>query len=421
MTAATTGGRMRLYASRDYRLWWFGAVISAIGSRVAGVALPIVVLMLTKSASQASIVAALGVVPFIVLGLPVGILVDRSKRKLLLGAASLVSMLAIGAIAAAYLLGSLTMGVIYAAALVCGSAAVVFGVAEVAVLPCLVPKELFGAASGQAEMIWGISAILGPPVAGLLYQLSVAAPFAADAVSFGLVGLCVLAIRTPLGAKPPFPPIKWRRDLGSGLRELRTWHRLRAITWLTLAGDVLFSGIPLVMIVLVQSSAGSPATIGLVFSAAAAGGIIGSVTANRIEQRIGLRAAVIAKHWLTAAVFPLLAIGLDPAVIAIVWAFVNFLVSILNVIQMQYLLSVIPADVLGRVQSFTAFLINGCAPIGIAVTGYVLDRLDGARTVLVFSVLLVLFSVYATFSRDLRTADRPGAEPAEHQPSEARE
>lgn len=134
----------------------------------------------------------------------------------------------------------------------------------------------------------------------MLYQWSAAAPFAATAACFAVVGLCVLAIRVPLGADPPFPPVQWRRELGSGLRELLARPRLRAITWLTLAGDVLFSDIGLVMIVLVRESGGSAATIGAVFSVAAAGTIVGSAVAHRIERRLGMLTAVVAKHWLTA-------------------------------------------------------------------------------------------------------------------------
>jgi hypothetical protein len=57
---------------------------------------------------------------------------------------------------------------------------------------------------------------------------------------------------------------------------------------------------------------------------------------------------VVAKHWLSAAVFPLLVIGLVPAQIGLVWASISFMVSIMNVIQMKYTFSVIPYEVLGR-------------------------------------------------------------------------
>jgi len=107
---------------------------------MAAVAMRLVVLLITGSATHASTVAALEVLPFLLLSVPVGILVDRSPRRLLLAAASLASLLGTAAVAVAYAVGALSMGVIYAAAVVWGVAGVVVGVAQVAALPRLVPK-----------------------------------------------------------------------------------------------------------------------------------------------------------------------------------------------------------------------------------------------------------------------------------------
>ncbi|HKT01760.1 MAG TPA: MFS transporter [Rugosimonospora sp.] len=395
----------RLYTTPDYRLWWLGNVASSVGSRTSAVAVPIVVLALTRSARQASLVAAVEAVPFLLLSLPVGVLVDRFSRKALMTGASLVSMLAVAAIPAAYTGHALTVGLIYAAAAVNGTAAVVFETAQAASLPAVVDAERLGAASGQAEMIWGISAVLGPPLAGLLLEVSIAAPFILDAASFLVVAVVILAIRARLGPRRPLPPVVWRQDLTAGVRELLSRPKLRSITGLTLLGDLLFAGISLLMIVLVQRGGGSAATVGLVFSGAAVGGIVGSAVANRLERRLGLVTLVVAKHWLTALAFPLLALGLPAVAVAAVWAFVNLLVSVLNVVQMRYLLAVVPPETLGRVQGVTNFLSFGSLPLGLAATGFVLDALGGPDTVLVVSAVLVLIALYCSASRAIRAKE----------------
>src|SRR5204862_7531640 len=136
--------------------------------------------------------------------------VDRVPRKAAMAGASLVSMLATAAIPVGYSIHALTVTLMYVAATVNGTGAVVFETAQAASLPRVVDAAQLGAASGQAEMIWGISAVLGPPLAGLLLDVSVAAPFTVDAVSFLVVAACILAIRARLGPERPLPPMIWK-------------------------------------------------------------------------------------------------------------------------------------------------------------------------------------------------------------------
>ena len=125
----------RLYTRPDYRLWWLGNAASSIGTRTSAVAVPILVLALTRSARQASLVAAVEALPFLLLSLPAGVFVDRVPRKAAMAGASLVSMLATAAIPAAYSIHALTVTLIYVAATVNGTAAVVFETAQAASLP----------------------------------------------------------------------------------------------------------------------------------------------------------------------------------------------------------------------------------------------------------------------------------------------
>lgn len=71
----------------------------------------------------------------------------------------------------------------------------------------------------------------------------------------------------------------------------------------------------------------------IVFSLAAVGGLPGSLITNRLERRIGLPAAVIGKHILVAALFPILLLDLPLYGVGIVWAAISFQVSIVGAIQ----------------------------------------------------------------------------------------
>jgi MFS family permease len=183
----------------------------------------------------------------------VGVVIDRAPRRLLLVCSSADSALATASIPAAYLAGTLTIGQIVAVALVNGTAAVFYSVSSSASLPRIVAKDQMGTAASQAETIWGLSATVGPSLAGLLItSVWLGAPFIVDAASFLIAAVCILRIRARLGADRPYPPLDWRKDLLAGARTIGDVPFLRSITILTVSGDALFSGISLLMIMLVR-------------------------------------------------------------------------------------------------------------------------------------------------------------------------
>ncbi len=69
------------WRNRDYLLLFGGQMVSNVGSEVSLLAFPLLVLFLTGSPAQAGIIGALRGLPYFVLGLPAGALVDRWDRK----------------------------------------------------------------------------------------------------------------------------------------------------------------------------------------------------------------------------------------------------------------------------------------------------------------------------------------------------
>lgn len=178
-------------------LLWSGQAASTTGSQVTQVALPLLILALTHSPVQASIVSGLGFLPYLLFSLPAGALVDRWNRKVVMMLCDAGRALNMSTVPLALLLGHLTMGQLYVVATVEGTLLVFFTVSEAACLTRLVPQEQLPQAAGQNEAIWGLSALCGPPLAGVLYQtLGRAIPFAFDAVSYAASVVSIGFIRT---------------------------------------------------------------------------------------------------------------------------------------------------------------------------------------------------------------------------------
>src|SRR5689334_11995421 len=96
-----------LWHNRDYLLLWSGQLLSTIGTQISQLAFPLLVLALTFSPAQAGIVAALRSLPFAVLCLPAGALVDRWDRRTVMLLCDSGRALVLGSIPLALWLGCL--------------------------------------------------------------------------------------------------------------------------------------------------------------------------------------------------------------------------------------------------------------------------------------------------------------------------
>jgi Transmembrane secretion effector len=193
---------------RDFNRLWVGQSISAFGSQVTMLALPLTaVLYLHATATQIGLLGAARELPVLGLMLFFGVVVDRMRRRPLMIGADLGRAGAIGAVPIFAWLGFLSMSVLYLVALVVGCLAVVFSLAYQAYLPTLVGPDRLLSGNSRLQTTQSLSDVAGPGLAGLLVQL-VKAPFAllADVLSFLALAWSVAAIRTPnrpWSANPP--------------------------------------------------------------------------------------------------------------------------------------------------------------------------------------------------------------------------
>jgi hypothetical protein len=392
-----------LWGNRDYRLVWGGNLASSIGSATVLIALPLLVLAITGRPLQAGGVGAAETIPYIALSLPLGLVVDRYPRRRLLIVAGIISMTASAIIPVVYYLGHLEIGLVYAVAILVACGGALDQIAQVAMLPALVSEAQLAAASGQSELIFNLSAIAGPPLAGLLLSGGhLGVPFIIDSVSFGVLALAAALIRSEPGPGEPAGEQRWRDEILAGFRTLARYRVVRALSLITLTGDFLFSGITVLMTVLLRSRGAAPPVIGAAFAIAATGGVIGALTATRFERAARLVTSVMRRSWATALLFPLLATGMPPLVLGVIWALMNVMIAYMNVTQMRLTISLVPSAVVGRTQSIVTFASYAVLPAGALLTGVLLQYAGPRGTVLTFGGILAAVAIYSSVSRDLR-------------------
>lgn len=127
-----------LWSNRDYLAFVGGGVVSAVGSKVSQIALPLLVLGLTQSPTWASLLGAAQLLPYLLLSLAAGAWVDRVDRKQLLVACNMVRGALLATIPLAYFLEALTILQLFVVIFAVGVCTVLFEVADLAALPHVV-------------------------------------------------------------------------------------------------------------------------------------------------------------------------------------------------------------------------------------------------------------------------------------------
>jgi MFS family permease len=185
-------------AHPQFRLLFFGLVVSMLGNQFTRVASAWVVWELTGSAAAlglAGLVAALPLVPVSLLG---GALADAVERRRLMLATQLLALLTAASLALLAAAGRIEVWHLYLAGLLITVSGALDRPARQALIPSLVPREHLLNAYALMTTSMQAAGLIGPALAGLLLAFAgAAAAFAVDTVSFLAVVVALLLLRVP--------------------------------------------------------------------------------------------------------------------------------------------------------------------------------------------------------------------------------
>ena len=393
---------------QNYDFWrlWGGQATSAIGSQVSQLALPLLILALTHSPAKAGLLAALRGVPYFLLVLPAGALVDRWDPRRVMIACDTGRALALASIPVALALGHLALWMLFAVTFVEGTLFVFFNQAESNCLVRVVSKEQLGAAVAQNEAIYGVSGLIGPSLGGLLYGLGRGVPFLTDAVSylFSIVALLTLKadVRPAPLADGHVPNLG--AEIKEGLRWLNAHAVIRFVALLTGVLMMSCAGWALILIVQAQRFGAGPVAVGLLLATGGAGGVLGSVLAIPLQKRFRFGPLLIGAAWVWAVTWLWYALAPSLIVLGIVNALSFIVVPVFLGTQYAYRLGQIPDALQGRVNSVFRLVAFSSGPVGLALTGWLLQRYGPIPAILITFVPQGLLCLVASFYRPLREA-----------------
>ncbi|MHA3913306.1 MFS transporter [Halovulum sp. GXIMD14793] len=324
--------------------------------------------------------------PWFLFAIPAGVITDRVDRRRLILWMDMLRALGFVAVAVSVILAmplaeapaegvsSVPLfALLLAAALVVGGAEVFRDNAAQTMMPALVPPEQLEQANGR---LWSVeligNALLGPAVGAFLIAAYLPLPFAANALAYGIAILLVLRISGNFRPEPG--ERNWRRELAEGWNFLKASPLLRTLALITGVWNLLFHMVLIGLILHAQEnlSLGAQA-YGLVLAGGAIGGVLGGWVGGNIVVRLGQARAA---QWMLAASAPAflgIALAPGPIALALVLAVFEFTGVVWNTVSVSYRQRAIPDRLLGRVNSLYRLLAWGMMPIGLLLSGVLVN------------------------------------------------
>ncbi|HEU5352824.1 MAG TPA: MFS transporter [Actinocrinis sp.] len=398
-----------LWANADYRGWWTGNTVSALGTSISAIAYPLLVLFATGSVAKAGLITAANLIGTLATTLWGGALADRISRKAILVFGPLVQAAVLAVVALIADTKHAQVPYLAAAALLSGLCAGLIAGATTPALRRIVPKDQLPTATAQAMGRDLAAELLGTPVGGFLFAVSRWFPFAADAVSFLFASLGAMAIRRPLG------PDRDGREEGStllqdvkaGIGFVRGQPFLRFVVIWGAVLNTLLQAFTLLFIALVRYRGGGPTAVGVVSAVALVGGVLGAVLGPAVARQVRARYVMYGAAWAFVGTTALVSVVPKPWEIGAVTLLAMLTMVPLNVVLESYVVRIVPDAFSGRVAAVTRFGTQALHWTGPLLAGLLAAVFGVPGGTLALLILLVPTALALHLTGALALLDRP--------------
>jgi MFS family permease len=389
-------------AFRDFRLLWFGALLSSIGTWMQKVAQAWLIVTLTGAGSAffLGLDAFLSEVPILLFTLIGGVVADRRDRRHLMLMSQVVQMTAAFTLALLVYTGTVRIWLILTLSFITGIAQAFGGPAYQSLIPSLIPKEHLPNAIALNSIQFNLARVIGPLVAGAaLAAFGMVACFGLNGISFLFVIAAILALHI---VHVPSTTTQGMRDqLKGGLRYVRDQPQLVTLTVLGFISA--FLGLPLLTFLPIITKDVFQADVTLYthfMTLAGAGAVAGALIVAWVgkHRHMGLLLLVMqALLGVTAIGFSLsktiwlsqLLLFAGGAMLVTCFSLTTSLVQLLA-----------PQELRGRVVSIYMVAFRGGSPLGGLISGWLVTQIGSAPYVLALNGALLTIVALVAMTRD---------------------
>lgn len=403
------------FPPEGFQRFWAGEAVSSFGTHVTLLALQtMVVLTLQGTAQEVGWLNSARWLPYLVLGLIVGALVDRYPRRPVMAATDLLRAVLLATIPMAWASGQLTLPLLLLIVIGYGTASLTNDAASMSFLPRLVPPQHLQRAHARIDGADAVAQTTGPIVAGALIKV-LGAPLAVlvDAFTYLFSAAMVLTLRTTEPAwEPGRGESNLRREIidgcrwvygGSGLATLaiatHVWFAANAIVGTVVA--------PLALTTLELS----PLQFGMATAVGGVGAVAGAAGSTPVGRRLGTGWAVIAAFGISTLGVAVMAVaGLGTTgwgsvvVLGVGQLCFGFGLTFSNSHEMSYRQTLTPDRLQARTNT-TMRAANRAVVVIVAPLGGLLAVQAGLRPALLVAVGIFVVAALILLTSPFRTVD----------------
>jgi len=383
--------------------------LANLGDGIVQMGAPLVALTLTRSPGQISLLAAATWLPWLLLGLVGGVVVDRTDRR----SAQVVALLARAALLAAgtwaALADALTMPVLVGLVLLYGITEVFADLAQTSLVPDLVPRSRLQAANGRVLAVQQVcNAFVGSPLAGAMLALGTGWVFGVPA-AMAVVAVVVLVRGVRGGYRPQRTTTRPAADVREGVRYVAHHPVLRTFV---VTGGVMNMASTAYFAVFVLWVVGDGSRVGmraehfpLLTAVLAVGAVAGSLLTERLVRTLP-ELAVMYACWFACVPLMLVPV-LFPTIpaLSVAMFFLGLTNTVGNTISQSLRQRIVPRALLGRTSGAGRTLAYGLMPLGAVVGGLVAEH-AGLPTLFVGATVVTgLATLYPALTVSRRTVE----------------
>jgi len=395
---AEAGARIAVALThRNFRLLWFGALTSSIGTWMQKVAQAWLIVTLTgaSSAFYLGLDAFLGELPILLFTLIGGVVADRRDRRHMMLTSQYVQMAVAFILAALVFTETVQVWMILTLSFLSGIAQAFGGPAYQSLIPTLVGKEHLPNAVALNSIQFNLARVIGPIVAGVtLASLGMVACFGLNGLSFLFVIAAILALRDI--HIPPATTVSIVEQMKDGLRYVRTSHNLKAVTLLGFIGA--FLGLPLLTFLPVITRDVFQQDVGFysrLMTYSGAGAVTGALIVAYIGKHRHIGKLLLIFLALFGVSMALFSLSRSPALSAVLLFVAGALLVMCFSLTTSLAQLLAPAELRGRVVSIYMVAFRGGSPLGGLASGWLVTQVGSAPVVLALNgVLLTAIALF---------------------------
>jgi MFS family permease len=404
VTKATN--RMPLY------MLFVANVISYSGNIMALIAIPWFVLQTTGSASKTGIAAFFTALPLVLAAFFGGVLVDRLGYKRTSIIADLASGVAIVMIPLLYRFGGLQFWQLLVIVFVGNLLDAPGGTARQAIVPEL--AELAGMplerASALSDAVARSTRLIGGPLAGVLIAaIGTDNVLWLDGLSFLIsAGIVALAIPNPAVKLAADQASRYVEQLVEGVQFIRRSALIMSLISVVMITNLLDSSLSSVVLpVYVEKIFNSPVPLGVMMATLGGAAVLGTIWMSTVGYKLPRRPLFTIGYILVSFRFFVLAAFPSLPVILIMQALVGLAVSPVNPIMSTVIYERIPVEMRARVLGAVTAGVLVAIPLGVLVSGYLLDWIGLQATLLLLGVGYLGATLSLAINPAIRELDKP--------------